>query len=71
MPRGFAAQFPIKYEFNEEEFDRISKLAQLQLEDAQEDLEEAKTGGASKSSKSKSGTTINNTTESVFRVTST
>ena len=41
VPRGFAAQFPQKYEFNQDEFDRISKLAKLQLEEAQEDLAEA------------------------------
>lgn len=41
VPRGFAAQFPTKYEFNQEEFDRIAKLAKLQLDEAQEDLEEA------------------------------
>ncbi|KFY15881.1 hypothetical protein V492_01706 [Pseudogymnoascus sp. VKM F-4246] len=41
VPRGFAAPFPTKYEFDEEEFDRIAKLAKLQLDDAQEDLEEA------------------------------
>lgn len=42
VPRGFAAPFPTKYEFDEEEFDRIAKLAKLQLNDAEEDLEEAK-----------------------------
>jgi hypothetical protein len=46
VPRGFAAQFPTKYDFNEEEFARISELAKLQLEDAQEDLDEAKTEDA-------------------------
>ncbi|KAJ4522928.1 rRNA-processing protein [Exophiala dermatitidis] len=39
--RGVAAQFPTKYEVNEAELNRISKLARLQLEDAQEDLENA------------------------------
>jgi periodic tryptophan protein 1 len=50
VPRGYAAQFPTKYEFDQEEFDRIAKLAKLQLEEAQDDLEEAekeKDGGAS------------------------
>lgn len=42
VPRGFAAQFPTKYEFNEEEFDRIAKLAKIQLDDAKEDLKEAR-----------------------------
>ncbi len=41
VPRGFAAPFPTKYEFDEAEFDRIAKLAKLQLDDAEEDLEEA------------------------------
>ena len=55
VPRGFAAQFPQKYEFNEEEFDRISKLAKLQLEEAQEDLAEAEAG-----TRTGSGTTVTN-----------
>lgn len=42
--RGAAAQFPTKYEIDETEIGRISKLAQLQLEDAQEELEKAKRG---------------------------
>ncbi|KAL6251972.1 rRNA-processing protein [Rhinocladiella similis] len=37
--RGVAAQFPTKYHVDEAELDRISRLARLQLEDAQEDLE--------------------------------
>jgi periodic tryptophan protein 1 len=41
VPRGFAAPFPTKYNFDEEEFERIANLAKLQLEDAQEELEEA------------------------------
>jgi len=41
VPRGFAAPFPTRYEFDEEEFERIAKLAKLQLDDAQEDLDEA------------------------------
>ena len=36
--RGVAAQFPTKYDIDEVELGRISKLARLQLEDAQEDL---------------------------------
>ena len=43
--RGAAASFPTKYDIDEEELARISKLAKLQLEDAQEDLEVAKNGG--------------------------
>jgi len=42
VPRGFAAQFPTRHEFDEEEYDRIAKLAKLQLDDANQDLEEAK-----------------------------
>lgn len=41
VPRGFAAPFPTKYNFDEEEFNRIAALAKLQLDDAKEDLEEA------------------------------
>jgi periodic tryptophan protein 1 len=41
VPRGFAAPFPSRYQFDEDEYDRISKLANLQLEDAKDDLEEA------------------------------
>lgn len=39
--RGVAAQFPTKYQVDEAELSRISKLARLQLEDAQADLENA------------------------------
>lgn len=42
VPRGFAAQFPTKYEFNQEEFDRISALAKQQLSSALEDLDDAR-----------------------------
>jgi periodic tryptophan protein 1 len=42
VPRGFAAPFPTKYDFDEEEFQRIAELAKLQLDDAQEDLENAR-----------------------------
>lgn len=41
VPRGFAAPFPKKYDFDEAEFERIADLAKLQLEDAEEDLKEA------------------------------
>ena len=44
VPRGFAAPFPTKYVFDEEEFERISTLAKLQLDDAKEDLQEARKG---------------------------
>lgn len=42
VPRGFAAPFPTKYTFDEDEFQRIAELAKLQLDDANEDLEEAR-----------------------------
>jgi periodic tryptophan protein 1 len=41
VPRGFAAPFPSKYDFDEAEFDRIAQLAKLQLDDAEEDLKDA------------------------------
>jgi periodic tryptophan protein 1 len=43
--RGVAAQFPTKYEIDEDEINRISELARLQLEDAKGDLKAAKEGG--------------------------
>jgi periodic tryptophan protein 1 len=55
VPRGFAAPFPEKYQFDEDEYERISQLAKLQLDDAKEDLEEAQAEKKDKSSgKSKS-----------------
>lgn len=66
VPRGFAAQFPTKYEFDEEEFDRISRLARLQLDDAKDDLEEARSEIKSESDGVKKGASaIKNTDESV------
>lgn len=56
VPRGFAAPFPEKYQFDEDEYERISQLAKLQLDDAKEDLEEAqaeKKGSNNGKSKSK------------------
>jgi periodic tryptophan protein 1 len=44
VPRGFAAPFPTKYKFDEEEFKRIAELAKLQLDDANEDLDDARNG---------------------------
>lgn len=46
VPRGAAAQFPTKYDVDEEELARISRLAKLKLEDAEEDLDEARNGEA-------------------------
>ena len=37
VPRGFAAPFPSRYQFDEDEYERISQLAKLQLDDAKED----------------------------------
>ena len=42
VPRGQATAFPTKYVFDEGEYARISKLAKLELDDAKEDLENAK-----------------------------
>lgn len=39
--RGVAAPFPVKYELDEEEVNRISELAKVQLESARSDLEGA------------------------------
>ena len=39
--RGAAASQPQKYELNEGELERVSKLAKIRLEDAQLDLEAA------------------------------
>lgn len=44
VPRGAAASFPEKYDVDEDELARISKLARLQLEDAHEDLDHAQEG---------------------------
>lgn len=44
VPRGQAAAFPTKYDVDETELARISKLAKLQLADAEEDLDEARNG---------------------------
>jgi periodic tryptophan protein 1 len=46
VPRGFAAPFPTKYNFDEEEFQRIAELAKLQLDDANDELDEARNEGA-------------------------
>jgi len=42
--RGVAAQFPTKYEIDENEMNRISNLARMQLEEAQGDLSAAQEG---------------------------
>ncbi len=54
VPRGFAAAFPTKYVFDDDEYARIAKLAKLQLEDAQDDLEEAQNEEGEKGTTKKS-----------------
>lgn len=44
VPRGAAATFPTKYDVDEKELARISRLAKLQLEDAKDDLGETQNG---------------------------
>lgn len=44
VTRGAAASFPTKYDVDEKELARISRLAKLQLEDAKDDLGEAQNG---------------------------
>ena len=41
VPQGFAAEEPRKYVLDDKEFERISKLAQLQLDDAREEEPES------------------------------
>ena len=45
VPRGAAAAFPSKYDVDECELERISKLAKLRLDDVREDLNESRHGG--------------------------
>jgi periodic tryptophan protein 1 len=42
VPRGYAATFPTKYKVDEHELARISNLAKLNLNDANEELQQAK-----------------------------
>lgn len=44
VKRGVAAQFPTRYEIDEAEMGRISKLARMQLEDAKDDMNAAQEG---------------------------
>ena len=44
VPRGAAAPYPVKYNLDEDELSRISRLAKLQLNDAREDFETARNG---------------------------
>lgn len=41
VPKGFASEFPEKYELDDEEMERINQLAKLNLDDARADLEDA------------------------------
>lgn len=41
VPKGFASEFPEKYELDDEEMERINQLAKLNLDDARADLETA------------------------------
>lgn len=40
VPRGFASEFPIQYDFDDAEMDRIAGLARLQLDEAKAELSE-------------------------------
>ncbi|EMC95200.1 hypothetical protein BAUCODRAFT_577813 [Baudoinia panamericana UAMH 10762] len=42
VPRGAAAAHPQKYQFDEEEYDRIAQIARHELADAKDDLRKAK-----------------------------
>lgn len=44
VPRGFASEFPEKYELDDAEMERITQMAKLELDDARDDLELAKKG---------------------------
>ncbi len=61
VPRGVAAQFPTRFELNEEEFSRIAKLAKLQLDDAKEDLEEVQNAEKVESNGNSNGIAVSNT----------
>lgn len=41
VPRGIAAQHPTTYEVDEKEIERISRLAQINIEEARAELNEA------------------------------
>ncbi|RPB03697.1 WD40 repeat-like protein [Choiromyces venosus 120613-1] len=55
VPRGFAAQFPQRYDIDEKEFARIADLARLHLEDAREDLAEAEAADSDDGKEEKKG----------------
>jgi periodic tryptophan protein 1 len=49
VPQGYAAQEPKKYVLDDAEYERISTLAQLQLEDARDQEPENEEASAVKS----------------------
>ncbi|OZJ05952.1 hypothetical protein BZG36_01168 [Bifiguratus adelaidae] len=55
LRKGVAARQPEKYELDDKEYERISALAQEQLDDARTDLEEAQEGKADKKIKTTDG----------------
>lgn len=68
VPRGFAAPFPTKYVFDDDEYERISKLAKLQLDDAKEDLEDAQEEQKENENGSSAGIENLQSTECVLRI---
>ena len=50
VPRGAPAAFPVRSNFDEAEFRRISALAKLQIDDAKDDLDQAQRGGSRRAS---------------------
>lgn len=45
VPRGFAAEYPEKYEIDEEEMERINAMANLEINDAKAEIEESGSNG--------------------------
>ena len=69
VPRGYPKQIPSKAEFDEDEFERIQELANLHLEDAQQDLQDARTGKTAdkeETSDADGGVTLERTNGSVI-----
>ena len=63
VPRGYAKEFPTKYNLDEGEFSRISKLAQLELDEAKEDLDNARKNGTETADESKASDESDNDEE--------
>lgn len=40
VPRGYASEYPIKYEFNDEELEHLSGMAKLQIKSTEEEMED-------------------------------